>query len=347
MIPQKTDSIQAERNSTRRQFLKQSAGLSALPVVTRPVGILGANDRLNLGFIGCGGQGTSLIRNFFRKRKASKMGKVLWTMATYNRNARTGVWDYPIPGVGMRPWPNAEVSPKNLDWRRWLGPAPQRPFSRERFFRWRKYWDYSGGVATDLLYHVLGVVCTMLEFDFPTRVTGSGRIYVQKNREVPDTFISVAEYPGDYTVNMTSCMANAQPIPLTIYGNWGTLKILDEPIDTNGKQNGRGSTSKTRRVAVVEAEPTFAREFKDANNGKTELRIEPEERPSLVDDWLDCMRSRQQPVYDTLKGYQVMVAIQLGVDSYREGKALAFDPATRRVLPKPPPRPSYPPPEPA
>ena len=55
----------------------------------------------------------------------------------------------------------------------------------------------------------------------------------------------------------------------------------------------------------------------------------------LADNWLDSMRSRQAPIYDVLKGYQVTVAIQLGVQSYREGRAMGFDPASRRVLANP------------
>jgi hypothetical protein len=55
---------------------------------------------------------------------------------------------------------------------------------------------------------------------------------------------------------------------------------------------------------------------------------------------LDCMRDRSQPVYDALKGYQVMAAIKLGVDSYRQGRVLAFDPKTRQVI-YPPDRTEY------
>lgn len=159
--------------------------------------------------------------------KAGKMGKILWGLISYNRNTREGMWDYPIPGVGDDSWPDAKVTPENLDWRMWLGPAPKRRFSKERYFRWRKFWDYSTGNAGDLLYHRLGAMSTMIGFDFPARVVGVGGVYVQKNREVPDTYMTMIEYPGDYCVNMISCMANSASAPLTVYGNWATLEVTD------------------------------------------------------------------------------------------------------------------------
>ena len=61
----------------------------------------------------------------------------------------------------------------------WLGGAPQRPFNADRFFRFRKYWDYSGGIATDLFYHVVAPlnICWG-EAQFPHKVMASGGIYV-------------------------------------------------------------------------------------------------------------------------------------------------------------------------
>ncbi|GAB4114494.1 MAG: Gfo/Idh/MocA family oxidoreductase [Acidobacteriota bacterium] len=278
--------------------------------------------------------------------QAGKMGKILWGLISYNRNTREGMWDYPIPGVGSTHWPDAKVAPgDNLDWEMWLGPAPKRPFSAERYFRWRKYWDYSGGNATDLLYHRLGAMLTMVGFDFPARVTGAGGIYVQKNREVPDTYMTLVEYPGDFTINMISCMANASSSPVTVYGNWGTLEITRSPVpagDAMGDQTRGPQTprERPRTVAVVKAERTFLKEFQEANEGKEEVTIDAEDSPDLVDDWLDCMRSRKDPVYNILRGYQVMVAIKLGVDSYRQGRVLAFDPKSRQVI-YPPERKEY------
>lgn len=85
---------------------------------------------------------------------------------------------------------------------------------------------------------------------------------------------------------------------------------------------------------MIKAESTFLKKFKDANDGKTEVTIEPDVDEDLADNWLNCMRSREKPAYDVLRGYQVMVAIKLGVESYRDGQVKIFDPAGRRLLGK-------------
>jgi predicted dehydrogenase len=293
--------------------------------------------------VGGTGPSTRLYWKVNEYIKAGKIGKVLWGLISYNRNTTSGMWDYPIPGIGSEPWPDAEFSEKNIDWKLWLGPARKRPLSAERYFRWRKYWDYSGGNATDLLYHRLGVMSTMIGFDFPTQVTGAGGIYVQKNREVPDTYMTMVEYPGEYCVNMISCMGNAESAPLTIYGNWGTLQIVQGQFQAGDSMGDltRGRARGPRERAVIKAERQFQNKFKEANDGKTEVAIDPEESEDQADNWLNCMRTREKPVYDVLKGYQVMVAIKLGVESYRQGRVMAFDPAAKRVLKQPPARKVY------
>lgn len=299
--------------------------------------------------VGGTGPSTRLYWQINEYIKSGKMGKVLWGLISYNRNTREGMWDYPIPGVGEESFPNWPVEPgKNLDWNMWLGPAKKRPFSADRYFRWRKYWDYSGGNATDLLYHRLGMMSTMIGFDFPVRASAAGGIYVQKDREVPDTYMTMVEYPGDYCINMVSCMGNSQSVPMTVYGNWGTLYVLEGRAAMGAMGDVRQAAPdagprRREQTAVVRAERAFEKEFKDANGGATEVTIEGEPSTDLIDDWLDCMRSRNTPVYNVLRGYQVMVAIKLGVESYRAGRVMAYDPARRHVLPSVPPHKEYPP----
>jgi hypothetical protein len=154
--------------------------------------------------------------------------------------------------------------------------------------------------------------------------------------------MTMVEYPGSYSINMISCMANADSAPLAVYGNWATLQIVTErhqAMDSMGDQTkGRSQWTGPVERAVVKPQRDFLEEFKQANEGKTEVTIDPEPSEDLIDNWLNCMRSREKPVYDGMRGYQVMVAIKLGVDSYRQGRTLAFDPDRRRILNRPPTR---------
>jgi hypothetical protein len=137
---------------------------------------------------------------------------------------------------------------------------------------------------------------------------------------------------------------------MTVYGNWGTLYVLEGQTAMGAmgdvRQAGpQGGGRRREQSAVVRAERAFEKEFKDANGGATEITIEGEPSTDLVDDWLDCMRSRGTPVYNVLRGYQVMVAIKLGVESYRAGRIMAYDAARGRVVAAPPPHREYPPAE--
>ena len=111
----------------------------------------------------------------------------------------------------------------------WLGAAPKRPWSPDRFFRFRKYWDYSGGIATDLFYHVMAPLNLVWGGgEFPYRVAGTGGIYVFKDeREVPDTFMVVADYPSGHSVVLSSSMANSRHIPGLIRGYEGTIVMVE------------------------------------------------------------------------------------------------------------------------
>jgi predicted dehydrogenase len=239
------------------------------------------------------------------------IGKPLWAQGTYCRNTFFGEWNYKIDDEGTS---------DNIDWKRFLGSAPKRAFSQDRFFRWRKYWDYSGGIATDLLYHRLVPFLLVLGPQFPVRVSSNGGIYVHKDREVPDTVSTTIEYK-DFQVVMSSSMAadlpgsNLKPI---LYGHEGAIEFRGKEI-------------------AVTPEPIYGKK-------RTPLIIPAESRDLQtmhMENFFDCMRSRKQPNLNADFGYKVMVAIGLGVDAYRESRQFAFDPATERVIKSAPKRDGY------
>jgi predicted dehydrogenase len=241
------------------------------------------------------------------------IGKPLWAQGTYCRNTFHGEWNYQI---------DAEGTEDNIDWKRFLGSAPKRPFSQDRYFRWRKYWDYSGGIATDLLYHRLVPFLVTLGPQFPVRVSANGGIYVHKDREVPDTISTTIEYP-DFQVVMSSSMAADLPgdhLSPVIYGHEGTIEFRGKEL-------------------VITPEPIYAK-----TNKKQPQHIPTETRDlhiAHMENFFDCVRSRKPPNLDADFGYRAMVAIGLGVEAYRESRQLAFDPSTERVLKSAPHREAY------
>ena len=83
------------------------------------------------------------------------------------------------------------------------------PFSPERFFRWRCYQDYSGGIATDLFVHLCTTIHFLMDAKAPSRVTAMGELYRWKeSRDVPDTLNAILEYPEGFTVNLSSSFNN-------------------------------------------------------------------------------------------------------------------------------------------
>src|SRR5215470_8947923 len=159
------------------------------------------------------GSQTTTADQWHKAKKAiadGMIGQMLMSQGSYHRNSVEGEWNYKI---------DPEAGPEGkgdnfIDWKMWLGKATRRPYDADRFFRFRKYWDYSGGIATDLFFHVVAPmnICWG-EPQFPHKVMASGGIYAFHDREVPDTFHLLAEYAKGFSVILTSSMANSQHIP--------------------------------------------------------------------------------------------------------------------------------------
>jgi predicted dehydrogenase len=152
--------------------------------------------------------------------KAGDLGNVVLAQIDYSRNYKGDFWagdDYPID-------PDAQPG-VNLDWDAWLGPAPKRPWDPERYFRWRRYWDYSGGIATDLFIHRASRLIKALNLSFPDYVVATGGKFEYKDSvaEIPDTFNVLADYPGGPTMQLVSSMGNDTPVDHMIRGHKATL----------------------------------------------------------------------------------------------------------------------------
>ncbi|HLG17262.1 MAG TPA: Gfo/Idh/MocA family oxidoreductase [Blastocatellia bacterium] len=267
------------------------------------------------------GSQTTSSDQWWKARKAIQdgmIGSLLMSQGSYHRNSTGGEWNWPIDAAAGPDGKGDDF----IDWKMWLGPAPERKYDADRFFRFRKYWDYSGGIATDLFYHVMAPlnICWG-EPQFPLRVTGSGGTYVFKDgREVPDTFTLTAEYAKGHSVVLSSSMANDMHIPGLVRGHEGTIMIVP-----GGQFEGRVDyiTVTPQRIARAKFKEKY---------GTIEMMLECETRESHMENWLRCVRTRETPVLDALTAYKAMTTIGMSVQSYREGRVLYFDEKKQKVV---------------
>lgn len=271
------------------------------------------------------GSQTTSSDQWWKARKAIQdgmIGQLIMSQGSYHRNSTGGEWNWPIdPSAGPK-----ATGDDFIDWKMWLGPAPKRDYDADRFFRFRKYWDYSGGIATDLFYHVMAPmnICWG-EAQFPYRVTGSGGIYVFKDgREVPDTFHLMAEFKRGHSLVLSSSMANETHIPGLIRGHEGTIMMVPD-----GRFEG-----KVESITITPSR--IAKQKFEEKHGAPEVKIACEARETHMENWLRCIRSREMPVLDALTAYKAMVTIAMSVESYREGRVLYFDEAKQKVVSDPP-----------
>lgn len=267
------------------------------------------------------GSQTTSSDQWWKARKAIQdglIGQLIESQGSYHRNSIAGEWNWPIDAAA-----GPDGTGENyIDWKTWLGTAPERSFDADRFFRFRKYWDYSGGIATDLFYHVMAPlqICWG-EPQFPVRVSGTGGIWVFKDeREVPDTFMLTADFAKGHSLVLSSSMANDTHIPGLIRGHQGTIMIVPE-----GQFEGRVDS-----ITVTPQRPWRDAFF--AQHGTIAMQLECQPRQDHMENFLSCMRTRALPVLDSNTAYKAMVTIGMSVDSYRRGQTLYFDPVAEQVV---------------
>ena len=140
-----------------------------------------------------GSQGMSSLGNEKAKElyESGAIGELNYAEGFWARNDPIGAWQYPIP---------ADASEETVDWKRFLGSAPDRPYDPLRIFRWRNYRDYGTGVAGDLFVHLFSSLHFVVSSRGPSRVQATGGLrYWEDGREVPDVLLGMFDYPESDT----------------------------------------------------------------------------------------------------------------------------------------------------
>jgi predicted dehydrogenase len=263
--------------------------------------------------------------------KQGGIGPKVWTQGGAFRNDPSGDWNWGIlpckPGV-------------DLDWDMWLGYkfglAPKRPYDPERYSRFRKYWDYSGGLATDLLYHVYAHLAIGLGHELPYRVSATGGQPVHNlrndHREVPTLFMLTADYPSQSGLFLVGTQECEEGVPDLVRGQKAVLSTGGPGVIVRPQNPFR----KEMLDLAHSLECYRGAELATHKDGDTtvldEIRVPSKYGWDHMGNWLDCIRSREQPTLNAERAYKVMIPIALSVMSYRSGRAIYFDPVEEKVV---------------
>jgi len=237
------------------------------------------------------------------------------------RFART--WNYRNFGPeGFGCPPDSDPLP-GLDWDMWLGPAPKRPFNRNRcgignkWSTFRYFWDYAGGWMTDWGIHLLDIVLWGMKADSPRVITAAGgKFSIKDNRETPDILQVTYEFPdfvGTYEMReINSNSMYGKDYGIEFHGTDGTL-FLD--------RDGFAVFPEKWEFEPKPMERTASMKMESVNDALYDH----------IANFLACVKSRQRAVCDIEIGQRSSNTCFLANIAYRSKERLMWDAATQHL----------------
>ncbi len=204
------------------------------------------------------------------------------------------------------------VEMEKLDWRRWLGSAPEQPFRPERFYQWRHFWDFGGGCLTDLMTHWIDVVHWYMNVEAPLSAATSGHNYNIKIWEAPDTVTTALDFPNFTAAYLGTYVSRVDDGGLEFRGERGTLKI------------------DRARLALYRDDAAYA---PGTNTPEPELYVRSSGDGTLshLQNWLDCIRSRKAPNAHIRIGHQAARTSHIANAALKAGHAVRWNSTSSRI----------------
>ena len=294
-------------------------------------------------------------QSFFTARELIKkkvLGHIGLIQANTNRNDDNGAWQYDIHKKG---------NPQTIDWDLFLGNAPKIPFNAEHFFRWRKWWAYGTGLTGDLLTHDYDRINCLLEMGIPSSCVASGGIYTHRDgRNVPDVMQVVMEYPDFYmggsqesgkekgmTFVYSATLGNQYYRNTLLMGHDGTMELGNrvsvhaDPRSTRYQEMIENETINLD-VPMYAYDPaakgidavTGATAKYFANKGLMYTYRDGKRVDSTflhIREWLSNIRNGTKLSCGIEEGFQEAMSAHMATLSYRLGRRIEWDNATRRL----------------
>ncbi len=235
------------------------------------------------------------------------LGEVVYARAYWFRNSPDTfpAWRYNIP---------AEAEPSNTDFKKFLGDAPDVEFDKSRYFQWRLFWDYSGGISTDLLVHQTDALHMITGRTYCNSVMCNGGVHAwHDGREVPDTITAGFEYPENFHVNYSVAFSNSYwGYGEELMGRNGTMLIKNlAELYVYGEDPRR--LSKGSKPAA-EMHFNTQKDFGQGNPTNEHMR-----------NFLDGILGKAKLNCPAIVGHQAAVTGHLATLSYRNNKKVYWD----------------------
>lgn len=247
--------------------------------------------------------------------RAGRLGPV--TMVKTGRYAN-GPADRPIwRWYGYYTWfdrPDPGQVIKDLDWGKWLGPAPHIDFNERHFWHWRCYWPYGTGQAGDLLSHEMDFVQSVLRYGIPDTCSCAGLNAVLKDdREVPDTWMTLYQFERENcTVSFEGVLNSRRD---------QTPEFLGKDARMIYNSIGQGAD----RFEIYADEPAWRM---DSRQPEPAQRFDPATvppQPTHMEDFLQCVRTRQKPRCNEDEAFIEVATLVMSVEAYRQGRQVRWD----------------------
>lgn len=269
------------------------------------------------------------------------IGELNLVEAWWNRNDPIGAWQYSIP---------PDATPQNIDWERFLGHAPKRPFEPIRLFRWRNYQDYGTGVAGDLFVHLFSGIHLVCGSNGPTRIQATGGLRHWKDgRDVPDVMLGLYDYPHGanhpaFTLSLKVNFAagGGEDHQFRFIGNEGSISILGTTVTLSKRARDRepGYTIDTFTKATQAA---FLKDYRQKypevepamSGGRDEIYTVPRgysDQRHHFKNWVAAIRSRKPFIEDSTYGFRAAGPALASNVSYFQNKPVKWDPEAMKVV---------------
>lgn len=263
------------------------------------------------------------------------IGTVYMVQCEIYRPSAIGAWRYPVP---------PDASPKTVDWERYLGNAPKRPFDAPRFFQFRNWWDYGTGIAGDEYVHLLSRVHYLMGVQFPLSAVSSGGIYKWTgDRDVPDIHNTLYDY-GKFQVQVTAnLVTNFEGGEIVRFmGDKGTIELTEVsarllpytpmedyayPISAWPKDLKEAFIAQHKDDPVADIGTAKQQPKRPEEN----FRQQAEGTEDHFRNFFEAIRNGKQPIENVDFGCGTAVACHMANTSYREKKRVIWDAGRQEV----------------